>query len=650
MDQTGFLKGRCISENLIYATELIQACHARKCQTLIIKLDFAKAFDSVNWQSLFQILSVRGFPDNWISWIKNLLQTSKSAVLLNGILGKWITCKKGLRQGDPLSPYLFILVADVLQRLLERNLQIRHPIYHDRPCATIQYADDTLVICRAVEDDVLALKSALLQFSKATGLQINFAKSTMISLHIDQSKESSLSELLQCKLESLPMAYLGLPLSLHKLTSTDLQPIVSKVDRFLAGWEAALLSQAERLILVNAVLSIVPVYAMSAFKLPPKVIEAIDKRRRAFFWTGEDVCSGAKCLVAWDEVCAPKEKGGLGIKCLKSQNEALLLKRLFNLFSNESTWANWIWKEFHGKSIMKTLPLGQHWSVFQKLLPELYSLTSVHIGDGTRTSFWHDRWTGSMELASKFESLFSHSTDVLATVQQILSIGISNFVTSRLTVAAMTELQELHTILQSFTLTNESDTRLNVSHDILTTKKIYESRFSTGTSSPNWKFIWECRAPLKINIFAWLLVRNRLSTKKNLMKKKIVQTVICEICNLADETADHLSFTCPFAISFWQTIRVQPIITETKFLFQLEAPAIIPTRHFQSFFLLCLWTLWNHRHDVVFRERPPSIAACLQRGLSESTLWAAMFTPDDRTVIDIWKGVFSSRLQTLNSL
>lgn len=214
----------------------------------------------------------------------------------------------------------------------------------------------------------------------------------------------------------------------------------------------------------------------------------------------------------------------------------------------------------------------------------------------------------------------------------------------------MTELQELHTILQSFTLTNESDTRLNVSHDILTTKKIYESRFSTGTSSPNWKFIWECRAPLKINIFAWLLVRNRLSTKKNLMKKKIVQTAICEICNLADETADHLSFTCPFAISFWQTIRVQPIITETKFLFQLEAPAIIPTRHFQSFFLLCLWTLWNHRHDVVFRERPPSISACLQRGLSESTLWAAMFTPDDRTVIDIWKGVFSSRLQTLNSL
>lgn len=178
-------------------------------------------------------MAVRGFPNNWISWIKSLLQTSKSAVLLNGIPGKWINCKKGLRQGDPLSPYLFILVADVLQRLLEKNFQIRHPIYQDRPCATIQYADDTLVICRAEEDDVLALRSTLLQFSKATGLQINFAKSTMISLHIDRSKESSLSELLQCKLESLPMSYLGLPLSLHKLTNNDLQPIVVKVDSFL---------------------------------------------------------------------------------------------------------------------------------------------------------------------------------------------------------------------------------------------------------------------------------------------------------------------------------------------------------------------------------------------------------------------------------
>lgn len=222
MDQTGFLKGRCIFENLIFATELIQACHKRGCQTLIIKLDFAKAFDSVNWESLLKILAVRGFPDNWIGWINKLLTSSKSLVLINGIPGSWINCRRGLRQGDPLSPYLFILVADVLQRLLERNASLRHPIYHDRPYATIQYADDTLIIYRAEEDDVRALKSSILSFSKATGLHINFAKSTMISLHVDLLKEATLSELLQCKRENWPMSYLGLPLTVHKLSTGDL--------------------------------------------------------------------------------------------------------------------------------------------------------------------------------------------------------------------------------------------------------------------------------------------------------------------------------------------------------------------------------------------------------------------------------------------
>jgi hypothetical protein len=126
---------------------------------------------------------------------------------------------------------------------------------------------------------------------------------------------------------------------------------------------------------------------MSAFKLPPKVIEAIDKRRRAFFWTGDDTCSGAKCLVAWDEVCTAKEKGGLGIKSLKTQNEALLLKRLFNLFSGNSSWTNWIWKEFDGRSLLKSLPLGQHWSVFQKLLPELFKITTVQLGTAREHPF-----------------------------------------------------------------------------------------------------------------------------------------------------------------------------------------------------------------------------------------------------------------------
>jgi len=104
IDQTGFIRGRSISENFVYATELVQHCHRKKLPTAVIKLDFAKAFDSVCWESLLTILLARGFPNKWLAWMRTLLNTSHSAVLVNGCPGSWIKCKRGLRQGDALSP------------------------------------------------------------------------------------------------------------------------------------------------------------------------------------------------------------------------------------------------------------------------------------------------------------------------------------------------------------------------------------------------------------------------------------------------------------------------------------------------------------------------------------------------------------------
>lgn len=100
-------------------------------------------------------------------------------------------------------------------------------------------------------------------------------------------------------------------------------------------------------------------------------------------------------------------------------------------------------------------------------------------------------------------------------------------------------------------LNEEPDIRQNDRSGILTSKQIYEAKFPAEFISPNWKIIWACKAPLKVKLFAWMLIRNRLSTKSNLLKKKIVQSATCAICNCADETANHLCFSCPFAVRFW---------------------------------------------------------------------------------------------------
>ncbi|XP_066384911.1 uncharacterized protein [Miscanthus floridulus] len=171
--------------------------------TLVIKLDFTKALDSVNWLSLLKILEARGFPEKWSRWMELLLKTSLSAVLVNGVPGPWIDCKRGLRHGDSLSPYLFLLVADVLQMLIKKEAGIHHPMA-DGPCPVLQYADDTIILVRAELGDARKLKDALDMFSNATGLTINFHKSTVTRMNLPQGALQSFMDILQCKEGSFP--------------------------------------------------------------------------------------------------------------------------------------------------------------------------------------------------------------------------------------------------------------------------------------------------------------------------------------------------------------------------------------------------------------------------------------------------------------
>jgi hypothetical protein len=193
-----------------------------------------------------------------------------------------------------------------------------------------------------------------------------------------------------CGVSSFPQTYLGLPLSTHKLRLADFAPIMAKSDMRLSGWRGRCLPIGGRLLLVNSVLTAMIAHAMSAGLLPAGVIEAIDKRRRAFLWTGEETCNGGQCKVAWTDVCAPKNLGGMGVLSIQAQNSALLTKFLTKLHSDSSApWACWFrrqygWNGHHdmGDKHYLDTPI---WKDILAGIDKFRAISTVTIGNGTST-------------------------------------------------------------------------------------------------------------------------------------------------------------------------------------------------------------------------------------------------------------------------
>lgn len=282
-EQSGFIKGRHINHGFLYAQEIVTFATRQNQQLGLFKADIHKAFDTLSWDFLQTVLREKGFNENWISLIRRAILEGTTKVLLNSVAGRNIVLRRGVRQGDPMAPYLFILAMDFLptwmQQLEQRGL-FRKPFPLCKQC--LLYADDTLFLIQPEPQHIQFLKGILKVFGDLSGLRVSMQKSEFIITCSTPQQIHHKAQLMGCIPSRFPLKYLGMPLSNKKLTKDQYLPLITRMENKLATWKASSLSIGGRVTLINATLTAMPIYMMSTFMLPKWVILKIDRIRRRF--------------------------------------------------------------------------------------------------------------------------------------------------------------------------------------------------------------------------------------------------------------------------------------------------------------------------------------------------------------------------------
>ena len=633
--QGAFVQGRQILDAVLIANEFVDEKRRSGEEGVVFKIDFEKAYDYVKWDFLDHVLEKKGFSSKWRSWMRGCLSSVSYAILVNGNAKGWVKASRGLRQGDPLSPFLFTIVADVLSRMLlkaeERNLLEGFRVGRNRcRVSHLQFADDTILFANPREEELQTLKSLLLVFGQISRLKVNLDKSNLFGINLDQNHLSRLALLLDCKASDWPILYLGLPLGGNPTACGFWDPVIERISRRLDGWQKAYLSFGGRITLLHSCLSHIPSYFLSLFKIPASVAAKIERLQRDFLWSG--VGEGKRDhLVRWEAVCKPRIIGGLGIGKIPLRNRALLGKWLWR-FPRESTslWHQVILSIYGTHSNgwdANTIVRWSHrcpWKAIAQGFQDFSKYTRFIVGDGERIRFWEDLWWGDQILKDQYPRLFRVVMDKNIPISSILGSSRPfswNFNFRRnLTDSEIEDLERLMHSLDCMNLsTSASDARSwsLCSSGLFTVKSFFTALSQMPDSSPFFptKFVWKSQVPFKVKAFIWLVAHKKVNTNDLLQLRrphKAISPDICKLCMEQGESADHLFLHCSVTLGLWHR------------LFQLAKMDWVPPKSisdmmfinykgfgkskrgvilWQNASIALIWVVWRERNARIFEDK-----------------------------------------------
>jgi hypothetical protein len=639
--QQAFIQGRRISDNIIIAQEITHSFQLSswKNQSFMLKIDLAKAFDRLEWNFILAALARKGLHGHFIKLVHSCISSPRFSVIINGQAHASFCSFRGIRQGCPLSPYLFVMAINELSLSLQEALassQLTGITLGPNcpPVHSLLFADDLLICGKATRQEAHQMKQILMSFCNVSGQFPNWSKSGIIfSKYVDATTKQQIKAFFPVPHIDDSFTHLGHPLILPPKNRSEAYNFV--LDKFrtkLSTYKANSLSHAARLELINSVFSSIPVYYMSNIIFSNKFLAKITAIIRNFWWTGvnSEPVSKPLCLTAWKNICAPKSEGGLGIRNIKAVNHGLILSAAWRIADNPESHLHKILKSkyFYDSSIWRpktNIPKSAFWTSLLKVITLLQQNSFYQISSGN-ISLWSTPWFSNWQdiynnliiqepgyqypalvkdlwlpdtkvwNTPLIDTLFQHHTAASIKSTMVIPFDDDDILCWNLTPNGKCSTKSAYkTCLEAL---QNAGLPTPATVDTVTKQILHK--------------VWNCKKMIpRVKTFAWRILRRAIPTGERASRySKHIDRICCR-CGLPEDDF-HLFFTCTFARAAWfhnpWFIRTDIFVQNATSLAQVISNILSlqhPYSDLQHIFTF-LWCMWKSRNEFLFRRKDSS--------------------------------------------